>query len=76
MAKKGAKGLQYVGDEDARLSPGIPRHDLTPEEVEKYGRDWLLSLSYNGEPLFAEEAARVTKRVDPERLTKELEEES
>ena len=66
MAKKASKGLAYVGGDKARLSPDIPRHDLTPEEVEKYGRKWLLSLSYNGEPLFAEEAAKPKAKSEVE----------
>jgi hypothetical protein len=61
MTKKASKGLRYVGGDDLRLAPDIPRHDLTPEEVEKFGKRWLLSLSYQGKPLFAEEAVKQKK---------------
>lgn len=39
--KKPSVGLRYIG-RGAHLD--VPRRDLTPDEVEKFGRGWLLSL--------------------------------
>jgi len=53
MAKP-KKGLRYIG-RAARL--GVPRRDLTPDEVKKFGREWLLSLrcANTGEAMYVEE---------------------
>lgn len=54
-SKKKQSGLQYIG-KGAHLD--VPRRDLTPEEVGKFGREWLLSLHCpnTGGAMYAEEA--------------------
>ncbi len=53
MKKRARTGLKYVG-QGAHLD--VPRRDLTPDEVEQFGREWLLSLQCPnlGKPMYAE----------------------
>ena len=41
-------GLIYIGNGNYYI--GIPARDLTEEEVERYGRAWLLSIGLYQEP--------------------------
>ena len=50
----GSKGLKYVGNAHWL---GVPSRDLTPEEVEKYGRDGLLKTG-----LYTEFSTQKAKR--------------
>lgn len=47
MAKKKPIGLIYKGN---GFFVSIPARDLTPEEVKKFGKDFLLSLGLYEEP--------------------------
>ncbi len=54
-SKKKQSGLRYIG-RGAHLD--VPRRNLTPDEVERFGREWLLSLHCpnTGGAMYAEEA--------------------
>jgi len=63
-------GLQYIG-KGAHLD--VPRRDLTPEEVERFGLAWLLSLHCpnTGGAMYAE--LPIEDGVEPEVKSKETE---
>lgn len=46
-------GLIYIGQ--GQYYVGVPARDLTAEEVERYGRGWLLSIGLYQEPAAAKE---------------------
>lgn len=50
--KQKSEGLRYVGQ---GMHMGVPRRDLTPDEVEHFGQGWLLTLHCpnTGGPLYA-----------------------
>ena len=36
-----AKGMKYIGN--GSFTVGVPARELSPDEVKKYGHDWLLA---------------------------------
>lgn len=64
MKKKAeSTGLQYVG-QGAHLD--VPRRDLTPDEVDQFGREWILSLQCPnlGSAMYAEFAPVVPVKTE------------
>lgn len=60
---KTVTGLRYIG-RAAHLD--VPRRDLTPKEVEQFGRVWLLSLrcANTGGAMYAEIEIEQIQEVD------------
>ena len=65
MKKKTETGLKYIG---VGCHLDVPARDLTPDEVERYGREWLLSLHCpnTGGPMYAEIETETTEQEETE----------
>lgn len=59
-------GLRYVG---RGFVPGVPARDLTEEEAEAYGREWLLGLvdPHTGEAMYEEIEHGLAELTDKEK---------